>query len=84
MEYDPDNVKALCFFCHIRWWHKNPIEAHEWLQEILPAKRLSRLKMMSQTTQKIDLNLARLLLLDTIEKLQAEKVLEYDTDDSVL
>jgi len=24
---DPYNIKALCYNCHINWWHKNPVEA---------------------------------------------------------
>lgn len=22
--HDPDNAFALCYYCHIHWWHKNP------------------------------------------------------------
>lgn len=49
MEYEPDNLKALCYSCHLGWWHKNPIEAHEWLVTVILKKRLDRLKMMSNT-----------------------------------
>lgn len=52
MELEPDNLKPLCFSCHIAWWHKNPIEAHEWLVTAIPKKRLERLKLMAQTQYK--------------------------------
>jgi 5-methylcytosine-specific restriction endonuclease McrA len=53
MEYDVDNIKFLCFSCHLCWWHKSPIEAWEWLRETLPKKRLERLKLMANTTNKV-------------------------------
>jgi len=49
MEYLLDNVKLLCLSCHLFWWHKNPIEAHEWLKETLPKARLDKLKLSSNT-----------------------------------
>lgn len=33
LEFDPDNVVLHCFSCHLKWWHKNPIEAYMWLKE---------------------------------------------------
>jgi 5-methylcytosine-specific restriction endonuclease McrA len=50
MEFDPWNVKLLCVGCHLYWWHKNPIEAWEWLKTVWPEKELARLKLMSNTT----------------------------------
>ncbi len=49
MKHEPDNVKALCFACHLGWFHKNPLEAGEWLKTALPAKRLARLRLMSRS-----------------------------------
>lgn len=48
MAWEIDNVKTLCWPCHAFWWHKNPIEANEWIKKTLPASRLSKLKKMSQ------------------------------------
>ena len=48
MELEVDNIKPLCYACHICFFHKNPIEAHEWLQTAIPKQRLDRLKMLSQ------------------------------------
>ena len=27
LEFDVDNAFALCYRCHLHWWHKNPREA---------------------------------------------------------
>lgn len=47
MEWIIDNVKPLCWACHIYWWHKNPIEASEWFKQRFP-ERYKRLKKISQ------------------------------------
>lgn len=36
MKWMPRNLKALCFFCHLHWWHKNPIEAGDWYKKAYP------------------------------------------------
>lgn len=50
LEFDLDNVKTLCFGCHIGFWHKNPIEAKFWLDMVVPEDRLKRLRLRSQTS----------------------------------
>ena len=35
MQFNVDNVKALCLGCHLYWWHKHPIEAKEWAEKTL-------------------------------------------------
>jgi 5-methylcytosine-specific restriction endonuclease McrA len=34
--FDLDNLKTLCYHSHINWWHKNPVEAAEWLEKERP------------------------------------------------
>jgi hypothetical protein len=50
MAWELDNIKTLCYFCHIFWWHKNPVEAAAWIKTALPASRLAKLKKLSQQT----------------------------------
>jgi len=38
LRYDDQNLKVLCFFCHLQWWHKNPLEAGEWFKEKFPLR----------------------------------------------
>lgn len=54
MRYDLDNVKALCYKCHIEWWHKEPMEAKDWLEQVLPKARVDRLKFLSQLSTPSD------------------------------
>jgi hypothetical protein len=35
MKFDPQNMIAACYGHHIGWWHKSPLEAHNWLKEHL-------------------------------------------------
>lgn len=39
-----DNIKSLCFHCHMNRWHKNPIESWEWIRK----KRPDRIKKLEQ------------------------------------
>lgn len=50
LEFDDENIIPLCYACHLHFWHKNPIEAHEWLQTVIDKKRLDRLRLRSQTS----------------------------------
>jgi 5-methylcytosine-specific restriction endonuclease McrA len=69
MEFEPENVKALCYACHLNWWHKNPIEAHEWLRLIYSKEKLDRLKLMSNTDQgRFDYKIHKLFLENIISK----------------
>ena len=52
MQFDTDNVKALCLGCHLYWWHKSPIEAKEWAEKALGEERLDRLKKQANTINK--------------------------------
>lgn len=70
MEFDPDNLKALCFACHLGWWHKNSPDTHEWLAKTIPKARLDRLKLLSkQTIRGFDPKLHILYLRSLIKKM---------------
>lgn len=36
LQFDPLNLKALCYHCHLNWWHKNPLESGEWFRQTFP------------------------------------------------
>lgn len=38
LRWDLQNIKALCFHCHINWWHKNPLEAGQWFRDKFPER----------------------------------------------
>ena len=35
---DPENIKCLCYHCHLNWWHLHPIEAGEWFTSTFPER----------------------------------------------
>lgn len=47
LEFEPDNVKTLCFHCHINKWHLNPLDGYTWFSAAFPDRyaRLQALKM---------------------------------------
>ena len=60
MQFNVDNVKALCLGCHLYWWHKHPIEAKEWAEKTLGKARLNRLKKQANTINKNKLDFKQL------------------------
>lgn len=38
LRWDEWNIKALCYHCHMNWWHKNPREAAAWFNEKFPER----------------------------------------------
>lgn len=38
LRWDFNNMKVLCFHCHMNWWHKNPIESGEWFKKKFPKR----------------------------------------------
>ncbi len=56
MAYMADNVKILCRRHHLYWFHKHPIEAHEWLKTAIPKERLDKLALRARTIDKKPIN----------------------------
>lgn len=48
MQFVRDNAVTLCYYHHIFWWHKNPIEAHEWIKIYLGGKYENLVKRSQQ------------------------------------
>ena len=48
------NTVLMCVGCHLYWWHRNPLEAHEWLDQRFPGRR-EQLRIMAATAPKLDL-----------------------------
>ena len=36
LAFDEMNLKVLCTYHHLQWWHKNPIEASAWFEKKFP------------------------------------------------
>ena len=52
MQFNLENVKALCIGCHLYWWHKHPIDAREWAEKTLGKALLMRLKKQANKINK--------------------------------
>ena len=60
MRWDTDNSVVFCAGCHL-WWHHKPLEASAWFEDKYP-RRTARLRIISQTKRKPDLEAIRLSL----------------------
>jgi 5-methylcytosine-specific restriction endonuclease McrA len=62
LRFDIDNLKLLCFSCHIEWWHQYPEEAGDWIQTAIPKDRYQRIlkRAMSVDTSRMNLKLIEL------------------------
>lgn len=38
LQFDPINMKVLCYHDHINWWHKHPVEAGKWFVDTFPER----------------------------------------------
>lgn len=36
LQFEPLNMKVLCYHHHINWWHKHPIDAGQWYTDKFP------------------------------------------------
>ena len=63
LQFEPLNMKVLCYHDHINWWHKHPVEAGQWYTDTFPDRwkylselHIQRLKPMNevQLQEKID------------------------------
>ena len=63
LQFDPLNMKVLCHYHHLHWWHKHPVEAGKWFTDTFPERwqylsglHIQRLKPMTELElqEKID------------------------------
>ena len=38
VRWDENNLKTLCYYCHIQKWHKSPLEATRWFKNKFPKR----------------------------------------------
>lgn len=65
LRWEPNNVLTFCFACHMIFWHRNPIEAHQWLTDNFSKEFLDQLKLRANYSDSspMDYQLLRLSLL---------------------
>lgn len=52
LQFELSNLIPLCRGCHLYWWHKNPIEAAEWIKTILDPKEYEALSLRAKYVDK--------------------------------
>jgi 5-methylcytosine-specific restriction endonuclease McrA len=62
LRWEISNLLALCFRCHFHWWHKNPVEAMDWITRELGTKEIERLRLLALTRRRTDRKALRLYL----------------------
>jgi 5-methylcytosine-specific restriction endonuclease McrA len=53
--WNEKNAITLCYACHLRWSHQNPLEFSEWLKETLPEFYEEGRKVIRTTVKNLDL-----------------------------
>jgi predicted restriction endonuclease len=48
VRWDLDNGICLCYYCHIMWAHREPVEFTEWIQKKLGRKKWEYLEKKSK------------------------------------
>jgi alpha-galactosidase/6-phospho-beta-glucosidase family protein len=61
MELDPINMKVLCSYCHLHWWHKDVLHATEWFKDKFLLRydvlmRMAKLKFKISTADLAELH----------------------------
>ena len=72
LELDLENAVILCISCHFWFFHKNPLEAAEWLKQTLPKEQLERLALRKGQTGEgsQDFKLIKIYLEQELKKLK--------------
>ena len=52
LAFDPENLKVLCYHCHINWWHKHPLESGIWYAGKFP-DQVKSLESKHKANQKL-------------------------------
>lgn len=76
MRYNLNNVLTLCYRCHFHKWHKNPIEAGEWIRQELGLDSYNQLRLRANYVDKtpFDYRLTKVFLENEIKKYALQRI----------
>lgn len=81
LRYELGNVLTLCHKDHFFWWHKNPIEAHDWARRELGTDTLASLRRVGLSRRgKRDPVAMKFYLEKELEKLLTKTLTFRDPD----
>jgi hypothetical protein len=54
LRFNTDNVLSMCFYHHLIWAHKDPLDFARFIREAYPGRE-EKLRILAQTAAKVDL-----------------------------
>lgn len=54
VRYELLNGITLCYYCHLNWCHRKPLEWTEWVKEHLGQEKWDTLNVLAKTSRKIN------------------------------
>ncbi len=54
VRWELDNGITLCYYCHLNWAHRNPVEFTEWAEDYLGLDKWDTLKVLRNVKSNID------------------------------
>lgn len=66
LRYNRVNCLLLCYWCHIEFAHKQPLEFAEWVEEYKGKDLLNSLRLLERTLPKVDLKMLTLCLKESL------------------
>ena len=65
MAAEIENILCMCYYCHINWWHKSPVEAADWFKEKFP-ELAEKLRLRAQKIYPVNWELTWLGIKETL------------------
>lgn len=70
LRYQRPNILLLCYWCHMEWAHKNPLEFREWLCKYKGESILNDLRLMDRMLPKMDLKMVHMCLKEQLKEIK--------------
>ena len=70
--WEPNNMKCLCFHCHINWWHVDIVPAAEWYLSKFPGRWASLFEIPTGKMSVTDLEELRDWYIRAIENFNSD------------
>ena len=77
IQWEPWNVKALCWACHLMWWHKSPLEAARWFKIVYPDRHKKALALYNKAN-KVGLKQKTVYDYETIKTTLEKEIKKYE------
>jgi len=83
VRYEPLNALTLCYYCHLNWCHRQPVEWTEWIQNYLGKDKWDTLVVYRNSKRKIDYKQKRSELKKIIEGFKTYNKIKQEFEDEL-